>query len=643
MNRKYALTAALLAATVLSGTAQARVTGFQIQASSPAFEGQTFGGTGAYERIDAIATIAVNPDAPANAGIVDLGKAPRNAKGEVEFTTEVFILRPADAGKQSPFLFYEVPNRGRNLSFMLLNRTEGSGVPAKAEDAGDGFLMNRGDTVVWSGWQSDLPEAAINITLPTLPDVKGTSREQMIFDKPGETGKISLTYPVADMNPSKAKLTVRATPDDAPSTPEGLTFKYVSNTEIEITRPAGMDAGAIYEFVYPAEGSVPAGLAFAATRDVISFLRGNDGHNAENPLKGIEHTIGMGISQSGRFVRDFIYQGFNADEGGKKVFDGAMAHIAGSRKTYTNYRFAQAGRYSRQHEDHDYPGDQFPFTYALTTDPLTNKRESILSACTASDTCPKIMHTDTSTEFWQGRAYLVSTSPEGEPLTMPENVRLYFLAGAPHFNSWGTQSNMSKTCVNPTNPLSSAPVMRALYAAMEDWVSKDTAPPASSYPTLAEETLVKLEDLKLPQIAGITAHPPFNTLRVMDHSEKPPVQGAAYMEYVPSVDKDGIPLGGIRLPVIAAPLGSYAGWNLRGKGFAEGELCSLTGSYQPFPKTADANDSRAAIDTRYKDQQAYLDAVKAAAEGLIAQKLMLEGDVDYVLERAKADAATIWN
>ncbi|MEH0075790.1 alpha/beta hydrolase domain-containing protein [Pannonibacter sp. Pt2] len=642
MRGKHALPAVLLAATVLSGNANARVTGFQIQSTSPAFEGATFADTGAYERIDAIATIAVDPDAPANAGIVDLDKAPRNAKGEVEFTTEVFILRPADAKKQSPFLFYEVPNRGRNLSFTLLNRAQASGVPAKAEDAGDGFLMNRGSTVVWSGWQFDVPEAGINITLPKLPGVKGTSREQMIFDKPGETGKIPLTYAAADLDPSKARLTVRATPEDAPATPEGLTFKYVSNTEIEITRPAGLDAGAIYDFVYPAEGSVPLGLAFAATRDVISFLRGNEGHDAENPLTGIKHTVGMGISQSGRFLRDFIYQGFNADEGGHKVFDGAMAHIAGSRKSFTNYRFAQPGRYSRQHEDHDYPGDQFPFTYALTTDPLTNRRESILSTCMATDTCPKIMHSDTSTEFWQGRAYLVSTSPEGEPLAMPDNVRLYFLAGAPHFNGWGLKSEMSKTCVNPTNPLSAAPVMRALYAAMEDWVAEDKAPPASRYPTFSDETLVKLDDLKLPIIDGVAARPKFNTLRVMDHSVQPPLQGATYAEYVPAVDKDGIPLGGIRLPAVAAPLGSYAGWNLRAKDFAEGELCSLTGSYQPFPATAAANDSRTPVKARYKDQQAYLDAVKVAADGLIAEGLMLSGDTGYVLESAKADAGAVW-
>ena len=643
MRGKHALPAVLLAATVLPGTADARVTGFQIQSASPAFEGAAFADTGTYERIDAIATIAVDPDAPANAGIADLDKAPRNARGEVEFTTEVFILRPADAAKQSPVLFYEVPNRGRNLSFTLLNRSAGTGVPAKAEDAGDGFLMNRGSTVVWSGWQFDAPEAGINITLPKLPGVTGMSREQMIFDKPGETGKIPLTYPAADLDPSKATLTVRATPDAAPAAPEGLTFKYVSNTEIEITRPAGLDSGAIYDFVYPAEGAVPAGLALAATRDVVSFLRGNDGHDAETPLNGIKHTVGMGISQSGRFLRDFIYQGFNADEGGQQVFDGAMAHIAGSRKSYTNYRFAQPGRYSRQHEDHDYPGDQFPFTYALTTDPLTNRRESILSACTASNTCPKIMHTDTSTEFWQGRAYLVSASPEGETLTMPDNVRLYFLAGVPHFNGWGLKPEMSQTCIHPTNPLSAAPVMRALYAAMEDWVAEDKAPPASRYPTFSEETLVKVEDLKLPVIGGTAAQPKFNTLRVMDHSVQPPARGAAYAEYVPPVDNDGIPLGGIRLPVIAAPLGTYMGWNLRAKDFAEGQLCSLAGSYQPFPAKADANDSRDPIEARYKDQQAYLDAVKAAAEDLIAEGLMLPEDTDYVLESARTDASAVWN
>ncbi|MCO0638307.1 alpha/beta hydrolase domain-containing protein, partial [Lutimaribacter sp. EGI FJ00014] len=175
----------------------------------------------------------------------------------------------------------------------------------------------------------------------------------------------------------------------------------------------------------------------------------------------------------------FIYQGFNADEQGARVFDGAIPHIAGSRKTFTNYRFAQPGRYSRQHEDHDFPGDQFPFSYAETTDPLSGGSGSILSACSASDTCPKIMHTDTSTEFWQARAALVSTSPSGEPLEMPDNVRLYYLSGLPHFTGWQSVSSESPVCRFPTNPISSAPIMRALLASMRGWVADNKTPPAS--------------------------------------------------------------------------------------------------------------------------------------------------------------------
>ncbi|AXS39302.1 alpha/beta hydrolase domain-containing protein [Breoghania sp. L-A4] len=639
--KKTTIAISLLTAVLLSGTAFARVVDFKIQSSEAAFDGTTFGTAGSYERIDAVATFAVDPSEPGNAAIVDIGKAPRNDKGEVVFSTEVSILRPAETANRSSLLFYEVPNRGRNLSFMLLNRSGSTGIPAAAKDAGDGFLMKRGDTVVWSGWQADLPDSAINLHLPILEGVTGRSREQVIFDKPGETGTTKLAYPAADIDPAMATLTVRAKEADAPQTPDGLSFKYLSPTEIEITRPATADAGAIYEFIYPAKDSVPAGLAFAATRDLVSFLRGNPGHDATNPLGGIDHTVAMGISQSGRFLRDLIYQGFNADESGQRVFDGAMAHIAGSRKTFTNYRFAQPGRYSRQHEDHDYPGDQFPFTYAETTDPLTNRRDSVLAACRASDTCPKIIQTDTSTEFWQARAYLLTTSPEGRPLTMPDDVRLYFIAGAPHFNSWTAQSKEDAVCANPTNPLSAAPVMRALYAAMESWVADGIEPPASRYPSLTDETLVALADLKLPKISGTVAEPTFNELRVMNHSTQPPLRGQAYPAYVPSVDRDGIPLGGVRLPFVAAPLGTYAGWNLRKAGYSEGELCSLTGSYQPFPNEASDNDSRTPIAARYANKAAYVDAVKAAADGLVADRLMLADDVGYVLERATTDATML--
>ena len=631
--------AALLA--LAAGSAEARVTGFEIVSAQPVFDGQGFGDAGAYERIDAVATFAVDPASPRAAGIVDIEHAPTNAEGEVAFSTEVAILRPVDQSGRSPVLFYEVPNRGRNLGFTLLNRGSATGIPASAEDAGDGFLLSRGYTLVWSGWQADLTDDLLNLELPVLDGVTGPTREEFIFDDEAKVSTAKLVYPAADLDPAKATLTVRARPGDERAAMEGLGFRYLSPTEIEVTRPDGADAGAIYELIYPAKDAVPAGLAFLATSDLVSFLRGSPGHDVESPLDGIGHTIGLGISQSGRFLRDLIHQGYNADEQGAKVFDGAMPHIAGSRKTFTNYRFAQPGRYSRQHEDHDYPGDQFPFTYAETADPLTGRTESILSACAATDTCPKVMHTDTSTEFWQARASLLTTAPDGEPVEMPEDVRLYFIAGAPHFGSWAATSGDTPTCVYPSNPLHAGPVMRALVVAMERWVTDGTEPPASRYPSRADGTLVALDELKLPQVAGDAPQPPTNPLRVMDHSTLPPAAGDAYPVFVPPVDADGIPEGGVRVPFAQAPLGTYYGWNLRKAGFAEGDLCGLTGSFLPFPKEAAAGDSRVPLSERYADAEAYLAAVRSAAEALAGEGLMLPGDVGYVMERAEADASVL--
>lgn len=639
-NKLAVLTAVFTA--LASTTALARVTSFEVTSQTPVFDGKSFGKAGTYERIDAKASFAVDPKSPRLSGIVGLDKAPVNKAGEVEFSTEVSILRPTDAALGSGLMLYEVPNRGRNLSFTLLNLASTVGVPSKAADAGDGFLMDRGDTVVWSGWQTDLPADFLNLDLPKLPGVTGVSREQFIFDKPGATGKGPLTYPAASMDPASAKLTVREKEGDAPSTPEGLSFKFVSPTEIEISRPANMDAGAIYEFVYTAKDAVPSGLAFVATSDLNSFLRGNPGHDAKSPLNGIKHTVALGISQSGRFLRDLIYYGFNADEKGAKVFDGAMAHIAGSRKTFTNYAFAQPGRFSRQHEDHDFPGDQFPFTYAKTKDTVTGKEGSILDACNANDTCPKIMHTDTSTEFWQARASLVSTSTDDKPLTMTDNVRLYFIAGAPHFNGWATTSKKDPVCTYTTNPLSAAPIMRALYASMADWVGSGKAPPASRYPSLSDGTLVPLADFMMARLDGKAPKPAYNHLNVMDYAQNPPVRGKAYPAFVPKLDENGNPEGGVDLPYVAAPLGTYAGWNLRADGYAEGELCSLSGLFVPFAKTGDA-DGRKPLKDRYADEAAYLDAVKKASETLVSEKLMLPGDIGVVLDKAKADASAILN
>ena len=633
--------AALGALALAAQPAAARVTAFEVTARAPAYDGKSFGTIGAYERIDATARFAIDPKSERGRKIVDLDKAPTNAEGDVEFSTEVTILTPADPASQSGTLFYEVPNRGRNLSFQLLNLSAGAGNTFSVDDPGDGLLMSRGYTMAWAGWQTDLGDELIDMTLPVLQGVTGPSREEYVFDKDEAVSTATLTYPAADLDPAKATLTVRQNATDERQTPADLSFRYVDDRTIEITRPAGMDAGAIYEFIYPARDSLPTGLAFIATADVVSFLRGGSGHDVESPVSGIDRTIGMGISQSGRFMRDLVYQGFNVDEAGATVFDGVMPHIAGSRKTFTNYRFGQPGRYSRQHEDHDVQGDQFPFTYAETNDPISGRTESILTACEASESCPKVIQTDTSTEFWQARASLVATTPTGEDLAMPDTVRLFFMAGAPHFNSWGGESKATSTCVFDSNPVSPAPTMRALTVAMDAWLRDGKAPPASIYPSVADGSLVAPAELDLPTIDGAVPAPVINRLQLRDHTTMPPTGGAEYRVLVPAVDADGIPQGGVKQPAVAAPLGTYWGWNLRAERFAPGQLCGLTGSYIPFPKTASNADSRRPLAERYVDAAAFEAAVSAAADELVAGGLMLPDDVGIVLEGSAASAAMI--
>ena len=627
-----------------SEAALARVVGFEVVGTaSPALDGATFGAVGAYERIDAIASFAIDPTTERAARIVDLDAAPRDADGQVRFSTEVVILRPVDPERAAGVLLYEVTNRGRNLSFNLLNLANATGMPTSEADAGDGHLLAEGYTLVWSGWQTDLGGDLLELTLPVVQGITGPSREEFVFDDDAVTHTVTLTYPAADLDPDRARLSVRQRPTDPRSTAPGLGFRFLSPTEIEITRPAGLDGGAVYEFVYEATDPVPAGLAFAATSDLVSFLRGGDGHDVASPLQGIEHTLALGISQSGRFLRDMIYQGFNQDEAGARVFDGAIPHIAGSRKTFTNARFAQPGRYSRQHEDHDVQGDQFPFSYAVTDDPLTGARGSILDACTASDTCPKLMHTDTSTEFWQARAALVSTSPSGEPLTMPDDVRLYFMAGAPHFTAWSARSAESRVCRFPTNPSSPAPVMRALLEALRAWVVDGTEPPASRFPSLADGTLVGLDELRLPTLPDGAYVPVYNALRVVDHATVPPQTGAAYPTLVPALNDRFIPQGGIASPQVAEPLGVFWGWNLRRDGFAAGQLCGLTGSFLATPNDPEAAAAMGLVPLgeRYPDADAYARAVEDAARALVAERLMRAEDVAFVVERARADYAAL--
>lgn len=608
-----------------------RVERFEIIERGPAFGGRGFGDHGSYEEIKAVAHLTVDPAAPANRMIVDLDKAPRRRDGRVAYDVDVTILRPADARKARRVLVSDILNRGGRIVTGL------NGPRSRAAtDPGDGFLMRQGYTLVWVGWQAGLAPGLQQARLPVATEngepIVGFAEQEAIFDTPGVVGRMTLPYPAAAIDPAGAVLTVQARVGDAARIVAPSQWRYIDDRHIEFSRPADLDAGAIYRLRYLAKDPVVAGLGFAAVRDVVAFLRHDreDASGGANPLRDlagapcerdaarrclkgggyVDVAIGHGVSQSGRFLRDFLWRGFNSDATGRPVFDGVMPSIAGARTTWTNARFAQPGRFSRQHEDHGVPGFSFPFAYAPTTDPVTGNHDGLLERCAADDTCPKVIHLDTSAELWQAGAALVGTGGGSGDLRQPPNVRLFLVSGATHAPGFS-----SPACEYPANPMSTNSVQKALLVDLVDWAAGRSAPPASRWPSVADGGL-------RPFSPGSAKQPD-----VINQPE-PPSRAARWPVFAPAVDADGHEIAGVRLPQVAAPTGSYLGWNLRRDGYAKGELCNLFGSFIPF----DA-DTLAA---RYPTTEAYVAAVETAAKALQADRLMLEEDAVAAVREARA-------
>ncbi len=622
----------------------AKVLWFEVVRIEPAYEGRVFGAVGSYERVIARVTVALSPNDPRNAIIVDLDRAPRNAQGLVEAVAEVEILRPSDPTRGNRRLLYDVVNRGNQRALTHFNDAPTNNDFSKAAAAGNGFLMNRGYTYVISGWQGDLtPRAAWKtITVPVVPNVTGVSREEFIFDHARNPAVATLTYPAADLDPAKARLTVRQRESDPRVTPADLRFSFDGPDKISIVRPAGFDAAAIYELIYQARDPKVLGMGFAATRDIISFLRRDnaDQTGAANPLAGrIDYAFAMGVSQSGRFLHDFLYLGFNDDEAGRMVFDGLMPHIAAAKTMFTNYRFAQPGRNMQEHADSLYPGTAFPFSYPVTTDPITGRTDGWLARCLASKSCPKIMQTDTDLEFYQSFGSLVTTDTNGAPLTMPDNVRLYYFASLQHSTTANAKPQLHPHCTYPTNPLYAGPVLRALLIAMEAWTADGKAPPTSRYPSRADGTLVTPTEnaANFPNIPGFRYTGLVHRPTVVDHGAMPPVRKTAYPVFVPKTDADGNAIAGIRLPTLVAPVATHLGWNLRKTGLAEGALCGNFGSMLPFAKTRDerikSNDPRLSLEERYPTAATRAALIEKAARQLVQDRLLLEDDIAGYLQQ----------
>ncbi|MGE0723556.1 MAG: alpha/beta hydrolase domain-containing protein [Alphaproteobacteria bacterium] len=636
-----------------------------------------FDEAGAYERIVGRARFAVDPKAPAQADVVDLDKVPVDADGLVSFAADVMILKPVDMARGSRRLLFGYGNRGNKRELQFFNDAPPSNDPITPAHAGNGFLFRRGHAVVWGAWEGDLlPGNGRSILdVPVATDggrpITGPVRAEYIVDKPGTSvmplsGRASTrSYPTASMDNASATLTRRRYQGDARETipPSAWAFARVEGgmgldnqgaeqavvpSETHIHLPAGFEPGWIYELVYVGRDPRPYGLGHVVVRDLVSFLRHDRGTG--NPLAGgIDKAYAWGRSQTGRCIRDFVHRGYNADAAGRKVFDGVLPHVAGGGLMWMNHRFSYpVSPAGQQYEDHATMADRFPFSYAWSTDHRTGRRDAILKR-PATD--PLVLHTQSAIEYWQRRGSLVHTDTQGNDLPQPDNVRVYLWSSSQHFADPNLRKPAKGICLNYLNVVRTSMLFRAMLDALDRWASDGTPPPASRVPLRADGTLVSAEEWRrrFPAIPGVALPTGANACPLLDFGpraeagivdKEPPavVAAEAYPTLVPAVDADGNDIAGVRAPMVAAPLGTYTGWNIRGRGVGHGAMHEFTGSYIPLADTPEerraTGDPRPSVLERYPDAGAYARAIEAAARALVADGLMIEEDVPRAVAAA---------
>ena len=645
--------------------AQARVTTITIaRVESPTFEGQSFGITGQYEKLVGRIAGEINPSDPHNSVITDINLAPRNARGNVDYETDIMILRPIDHSRGNHKVWYELTNRGSIVAFPQINDAlSGGNDPTKAADAGNGFLMRQGYSILFSGWDTTaasgggrfMMKAPIATNSDRLPIIGPALEEFSIDDSTITRGH--LTYPAAMLDKSKATLTVRARYEDQPSLVPVDMWDYAdeAGTSIKLTGDqTPFQQGMLYEFVYQAKDPVVSGLGFAAIRDLASFVRtaSKDDNGAANPLSGEAVAIYMAcVSQPCRTAHDFVLLGFNEDENGKKSIDGIVNWIGGADGIYMNYRFAQPFRTHRQHINRWFPEFQAPFTNQVREDPITHKTSGRLARCSANATCPNIFEVNSANEYWAKDMAVAAVDDAGVDLRdEPADVRSYFIASLPHQGGVGATGR--GICQQNRNPLVANAVLRALLVAMDQWVSTGIEPPASRLPRVADGTLVTplpQTDQGFPNIPGIRFNGRMHTGDLFDYGPQfdagiltvlpPRFVGTPYPAMVPKADSDGNDIAGVRLPEVAVPLATYTGWNLRAVPARGDDGCDSFGQQIDFAKTKAeriaSGDPRPSLEERYPSHADYVNAVAAVANQLARDRLLLDEDVRAYVKKAQ--------
>ncbi|MFC8430450.1 alpha/beta hydrolase domain-containing protein [Streptomyces sp. NPDC057253] len=632
----------------------------EVHAREPFAAGHHFAGAGAYEVLTATAHYAVDPKSAANRVIPDLDLVPPDSTGAVRFSGDVEILRPVDGGRRR--LFFDWGNRGNKRALQYFCDAPHTNRPRTLADAGNGHLMRRGYTVVFGAWQGDLlpGDGRLLLDLPVAGQggepVRGLTTAEFIVEAPTASLPLSRwsstrSCPVSARGEHTARLARRryphSTPEELPSGAWRFARVQGGGSELRTSAAAvvpsrydlhvdgGFQPGWIYELVYEAEGPLVLGLGLAAVRDLVSHLR----HDPAGPAGPVDHAYGWGRSQTGRAIRDFIHLGFNEDAEGRPVFDGLLPHVSGAGRLgierFTNLTVPGG----QQYEDHLSSADTFPFAYAETVDHLTGERDAIMKR----PTDPKVLHTQTSTEYWQRRGSLVHTTTDGQDLGFPPNARGYLWSSSQHVADPSAGAPTKGICNHPQNTVATSALFRAVLHALDAWVSEGVEPPASAVPTVAGGTLVTMDVWSRQFPAVPSALPPRgpNELYAVDRSAVPPVadRTRGYTVLVPAVDADGNETAGVRAPMVAVPLGTHTGWNTRAPGQGHGALHEFSGSTFPFAATEDerliTGDPRPSVQKRYRDSTDYVARIGAAAEDLVARRLLLQED----LERATAAAA----
>ena len=640
------------------------LTKLEIRTRKPFANGESFGDVGRYECIDGVAHFAVDPEHPDNGVIADIGLAPRNGAGVVEFSADFRIVKPVDNDHGNGRLLLDVVNRGKELALKNINSAP-DGPPDADPHPGNGFMMRQGYSLVWCGWQHDVPDAPglFRCNVPNARNADGSpvsGRIVVSFQPIANTDTQFLSdrehrpYPTNHLESWDSVLTEQEHEDGEERVipRERWAFARMVDGRLvpdaaHITVDGGFEAGKVYRVLYETSHAPLVGLGLLATRDIAAWLRYGtvDADGTTNPLAGaIGRAYAYGRSQSGRFLRQMLYLGLNRDESGQIVFDGMLPNVAGGKMGEFNVRFGQPSSLSNRSVN-----NLLPFL-----DLEADGSDGILAEVTRRGVAPKVIYTNTSSEYWGGHGALAHMTPDGKAdVALPDNVRSWLFCGTQHAPAnlpiSDTNSDTGARGTQALNYVDYRPLMRAALYHLDRWVTHNEDPPANGYPNRADGSVVDANELAewFGSLPGVEFPRHHKVIRRLDFGPdravptvKPPAVGDEYPMLVSAVDADGNEVGGIRLPAIEVPLATYAGWNVRHRDIGgEGQVLSpggtVVGCAIPLAVTREerlaSGDPRASIEERYGSREEYLERVQACAESLVESGYVLAEDVGVLV------------